>query len=51
MTLCRGGITCNSSYSWWASYLNDTEDKKIIIPKIWMPNTNIDMSFGNVISV
>lgn len=51
MTLCRGGITCNSSYSWWASYLNDTEDKKIIIPKIWMPNTYIDMSFENVITV
>tara|TARA_Y100001936_G_C15820092_1_gene531222 strand:- start:71 stop:787 length:717 start_codon:yes stop_codon:yes gene_type:complete len=51
MTLCKGGITCNSSYSWWGSYLNDTEDKKIIIPKIWMPNTNIDMSFENVITV
>ena len=51
MTLCKGGIICNSSFSWWASYLNDTDDKKIIIPKIWMPNTDIDMSFENVITI
>ena len=51
MTLCKGGIICNSSFSWWASYLNDTDDKKIIIPKIWMPNTEIDMSFENVITI
>lgn len=51
MTLCKGGIISNSSYSWWGSYLNKTPNKIIIIPKIWLPNTNICMKYDNVILV
>ena len=46
MTQCVGGILSNSSYSWWASYINNNDGKKFIIPKIWIDNKNIDMVFN-----
>ena len=49
MTLCKGGITCNSSFSWWGSYLNDHPDKKIILPKQWLPNANVNMGYDNAL--
>lgn len=45
MTQCVGGILSNSSYSWWASYINNSDNKKFIIPKKWIDNKNIDMTF------
>lgn len=35
MSLCRNNITANSSFSWWGSWLNLHEDKKIISPSTW----------------
>jgi len=46
MTQCVGGILSNSSYSWWASYINNNNDKKFIIPKKWIFNEDIDMAFN-----
>lgn len=36
MTLFRGCIVANSSFSWWAAYLNNREDKLIVAPKKWV---------------
>lgn len=43
MSLCnKGGICSNSTFSGWASMLNENPNKKIIVPKHWI---NIDYSY------
>lgn len=35
MASCKGLIGANSSFSWWAAFLNPHADKKIVMPKDW----------------
>lgn len=35
MSMCHNNIITNSSFSWWASWLNTNESKKIIAPSRW----------------
>jgi hypothetical protein len=61
MSLCQNHILSSSSFSWWGSFLNKKDNKKVIAPSMWFgPNgpknykdiyqndwTVIDVSFTN----
>lgn len=38
MSHCQNNVIANSSYSWWAAWLNPNENKKIVAPRRWFKN-------------
>jgi hypothetical protein len=39
MSICPNNIISNSSFSWWSSFLNGSDNKRVFAPSLWLgPN-------------
>ena len=49
MSKIPNNIIGNSSFSWWAAWLNENKDKKIISPSVWFGQKNQHLTMKDLI--
>lgn len=49
MSKCSHHIISNSSFSWWAAWLNDSPNKIVIAPKIWFGKDNAHLDTRDLV--
>jgi len=45
MKFCKHFIICNSTFSWWTSFLSESKNKTIIAPKMWRSDPKDQIEF------
>lgn len=48
MSFCKNNIMANSSFSWWGSWLNENNNKKVIAPKLWFGPSKSDLDTSDL---
>jgi hypothetical protein len=48
MSMCNNNILANSTFSWWGAWLNNNENKQVIIPSKWFGVSNSHLNTNDL---